>query len=59
MISLKTDTMVQNAEMVKKYRAVDELMQQLIIREITSDIGKVAQKLMIRQLAKVNASIKN
>jgi hypothetical protein len=37
---------------------VDELIQQLIVREISADIGKVAQKLIVRQLAKVNTQMK-
>ena len=37
---------------------MDELIQQLIVREISADIGKVAQKLIVRQLAKVNTQMK-
>ena len=48
-----------NQEMHDKYLYVDEMIQQMIVREICADIGKVAQKLMIRQLARVNTSVKN
>ena len=44
----KTDTLVMTWEMIEKYLEVDELIQQIIVREITADIGKVAQKLMIK-----------
>ena len=59
MIANKTDTLVMSQEMVQKYLCVDELIQQLIVREISADIGKVAQKLMIRQLAVINTAMKN
>ena len=59
MLGNKTDTLIMSSDMVKKYLQVDELIQQLIVREITADIGKIAQKLMIRQLAKVNTAMKN
>lgn len=58
LISNKTDTMVLTEPMLKHYQKADELIQQLIIREISSDIGKVAQKLIVRQLAKVNTVMK-
>lgn len=54
MITLKTDTLVQTAEMVRKYQEIDELIQQLIVREICADIGKVAQKLMAKQIGRLN-----
>lgn len=38
----KTDTLVMTWEMIEKYLEVDELIQQIIVREITADIGKVA-----------------
>ena len=48
MIFIKTDTLVLTQEMIKKYREVDEIIQQLIVREIVADIGKVAQILLIK-----------
>ena len=42
MIQLKTDTLVMNKQMVNKYKEIDELIQQLIVRELAADIGKVA-----------------
>lgn len=45
--------------MIQKYMMVDEMVQQLIVREISADIGKVAQKLMIKQLGIVNISMKS
>ena len=59
MVFNKTDTLILTEEMAQKYLQVDELLQQLIVRELAADVGKVAQKLMIRQLAKVNTAMKN
>ena len=44
----KTDTICLCDEMLQKYLVVDELIQQLIVREICADIGKVAQKLVVK-----------
>tara|TARA_B110000285_G_scaffold221893_1_gene275412 strand:- start:721 stop:909 length:189 start_codon:yes stop_codon:yes gene_type:complete len=59
MIFNKTDTLIMSNEMIQKYMMVDEMVQQLIVREISADIGKVAQKLMIKQLGIVNISMKS
>ena len=59
MIVNKTDTLIMTNDMIQKYMMVDEMIQQLIVREISADIGKVAQKLMIKQLGVVNMSMKN
>lgn len=59
MVLLKTDTLVMTKEMVHKYQQVDELIQQLIVREIAADIGKVAQKLMIREIGRINICVRN
>lgn len=48
MISNKTDTLILSDDMARKYLQADELLQQLVVREICADLGKVAQKLMIR-----------
>lgn len=59
MVLLKTDTLVMTKEMVRKYQEIDELIQQLIVREIAADIGKVAQKLMIREIGRINICVRN
>jgi hypothetical protein len=55
----KTDTLVLSEEMLQKYQQADELLQQLVIRELCADIGKVAHKLLLRQLVRINSSMKN
>ena len=55
----KTDTICLCDEMLQKYLVVDELIQQLIVREICADVGKVAQKLVVRQLTKVNTAMRD
>ena len=51
MIFNKTDTLVVTPEapdfLANKYLKVDELLQHLIVKELSADIGKVAQKLVV------------
>ena len=54
-VTAKVDTLVHSDAMVRKYRECDELIQQLIIRELAADIGKVAQVKLVQQLQKMNA----